>query len=197
LAFTGLRASEFRGLRWKDVDLKACELRVSQRADEYNVIGEPKSRSSVPTIPLDPVQMAPVLKTWKMQCTPTPHDDFVFPTRTGKPMDYNSIRDGSIDPVMIAAGVTKPVLDSRGEPKHDKNEERLVQPKYTPHAFRHFFASWCINPKARGGRELPPKQVQTLLGHSSIVMTLDIYGHLFPRGNDSGELAAASRALFA
>jgi hypothetical protein len=35
-----------------------------------------------------------------------------------------------------------------------------------------------------------------LLGHSSIVMTLDlIYGHLFPRGDDQGELAAAARRL--
>src|SRR5262245_30485369 len=54
LAFTGLRASEFRGLRWSDIDLRACELHVRQRVDEYNVIGAPKSDSSVRTIPLDP-----------------------------------------------------------------------------------------------------------------------------------------------
>src|SRR5262249_50030219 len=47
-------------------------------------------------------------------------------------------------------------------------------------AFPHFFASWCINPKERGGSELPPKVVQDLLAHSTISMTLDIYGHLFP-----------------
>lgn len=69
------------------------------------------------------------------------------------------------------------------------------EPKYALHAFRHFFASWCINPKSRGGRELPPKVVQTLLGHSSIVMTLDRYGHLFPRGDDRAELDASARAL--
>jgi len=68
-------------------------------------------------------------------------------------------------------------------------------PKYALHAFRHFFASWCINPKERGGRELPVKVVQQLLGHSSIVMTLDRYGHLFPRGDDRGELAAAAKRL--
>jgi integrase len=51
-----------------------------------------------------------------------------------------------------------------------------------PHAFRHFFASWCINPKEHGdGSRI---FVQQLLGHSSIVMTLDRYGHLFPRGDD-------------
>jgi integrase len=37
--------------------------------------------------------------------------------------------------------------------------------------------------------------VQARLGHASIVMTLDTYGHLFPRGDDGAELAAAERAL--
>jgi integrase len=52
-------------------------------------------------------------------------------------------------------------------------------PKYALHAMRHFYASWCINRKADGGRELPAKNVQQLLGHSSIVITMDTYGHLF------------------
>jgi integrase len=42
---------------------------------------------------------------------------------------------------------------------------------------------------------LPPKVVQHLLGHSSIVMTLDVYGHLFRDGGDRTELAEASAAL--
>ena len=42
-----------------------------------------------------------------------------------------------------------------------------------------------------------PKTVQARLGHSSIVMTLDVYGHLFPSHDDGKELGAAERALFA
>ena len=38
---------------------------------------------------------------------------------------------------------------------------------------------------------MTPKVVQHLLGHSSIVITLDVYGHLFPAGDDRAELAAA------
>jgi integrase len=34
-ALTGLRASELRGLRWSDVDLKSNELHVRQRADRF------------------------------------------------------------------------------------------------------------------------------------------------------------------
>ena len=41
--FTGLRASELRGLRWVDVDLDAGELTVRQRANRWGTIGSPKS----------------------------------------------------------------------------------------------------------------------------------------------------------
>jgi integrase len=46
-----------------------------------------------------------------------------------------------------------------------------------------------------GGRELPPKEVQSLLGHSSIVMTLDVYGHLFKRSDDRSELDKSTGLL--
>ena len=58
-AFTGLRASELRGLRWEDVDMKAAVLQVRQRADRYNKIGKPKSAKSRRTIPLDTENLHP------------------------------------------------------------------------------------------------------------------------------------------
>jgi len=42
---------------------------------------------------------------------------------------------------------------------------------------------------------LPLKTVQARLGHASIQMTADTYGHLFPRGDDGKELAKAEREL--
>jgi integrase len=81
---------------------------------------------------------------------------------------------------------------------HDKNGKPIVRAKYTgTHALRHFYASWCINRKTDGGLELPPKIVQERLGHSSIMMTMDVYGHLFPRNDDGGELAEAEKLLLA
>ena len=157
-ALTGLRASELRGLRWTDVDLKAGEIHVRQRADRYCVIGAPKSASSRRAIPLAP-ELLTALKTWKLAC-PIGEVGLVFPTAKGRVEHHvNMLR--SLAPAMVAAGVVD---------KHGK-------PKYALHAFRHFFASWCIDPKERGGRELPAKVVQQLLGHSSVVMTLDRYGH--------------------
>jgi integrase len=72
----------------------------------------------------------------------------------------------------------------------------MVRAKYTGmHSLRHFFASWCINRRADSGLELPAKLAQERLGHASIAMTVDTYGHLFPRGDDPAELAAAEKAL--
>jgi len=52
-----------------------------------------------------------------------------------------------------------------------------------------------INQRVDGGLELPLKVVQARLGYASIQMTADTYGHLFPRGDDGSELAAAEKAL--
>jgi integrase len=77
----------------------------------------------------------------------------------------------------------------------DEEGKPIMEAKYTGlHALRHFYASWCINRKADGGLELSPKIVQERMGHSSITVTMDVYGHLFPRGDDSGAGAGREAA---
>jgi integrase len=178
--FTGLRSSELRGLRWQDIDLKAGVLHIHQRADRYNVIGKPKSESGDRTIPLGPlVQNA--LKEWQLACPSGAHS-LVFPNGAGNIENHGNIVQRILWPVQLAAGV----VNSEGKAK------------YTGlHALRHFYASWCINRKNDGGLGLPMKTVQERLGHSSIVMTSDIYGHLFPRGDEGSEMADAERLLLA
>ena len=44
----------------------------------------------------------------------------------------------------------------------------------TPHTLRHSYAALLTREGAH------PKVVQTLMGHSSINVTMDLYGHLFP-----------------
>jgi integrase len=177
--FTGLRASELRGLRWKDVDFKHNEIHVRQRADRYCAIGAPKSESGNRTVDFDG-RVATALKEWKLRC-PKGEADLVFPTSTGRVEHHRSMLS-SLDPVLLAAGL----VDKEG------------RPKYALHTFRHFFASWCLNRRTDGGRELPAKNVQELLGHSTIGITLDVYGHLFRRNaDDRAELAASTAALLA
>jgi integrase len=192
--FTGLRASELRGLRWEDIDFKAGELHVRQRADRYNAIGEPKSKAGKRTVPLGP-RMLTVLREWKLRC-PRSELGLVFPTATGGVRRHSDMFH-AFSAIVRAAGVTVPVLDEQGKPALDKQGKPIVAPKYTGlHALRHFYTSWCINPLDRGGQGLPPKVVQERLGHSSIVMTMDTYGHLFPPGDDAHKrLAEAEHAL--
>jgi integrase len=184
--FTGLRASELRGLRWANVDLAKRELHVRERADEYKQLGRPKSGSGERTVPLTPMVIN-VLREWKLQC-PKGELGIVFPTAKGGIAGLPSIARRGLAPAQIAAGITVEIPGAHGT--------TIKRPKYPGlHALRHFYASWCINRQADGGLELPPKVVQERLGHSTIAMTLDVYGHLFPRQDDSEELAAAERAL--
>ena len=89
-----------------------------------------------------------------------------------------SIVYGGFHPVQVAASL----VDQHGGAKYKGL-----------HSLRHFYASRRVD----GGLELPLKLVQTRLGHASIQMTADTYGHLFPRGDDGSELAAAERAFLA
>ena len=186
--FTGLRASELRGLRWIDVDLERRELHVRQRADRYSAIGKPKSESGERTVPLTPI-VANTLREWKLAC-PKSEGGLVFPSTGGLVEHHKNIVERGLVPTLIAGGVA--VDEERAD------GTAIKRAKYTGlHALRHFYASWCINRRIDGGLELPAKVVQERLGHSSIMMTMDVYGHLFPRGDDSAELEAAERSLLA
>jgi integrase len=58
---------------------------------------------------------------------------------------------------------------------------RLASSAVQLHALPHFAASLWIE------LGFSPKRLQALLGHSSINMTFDRYGHLFPSAEDDHE----------
>jgi integrase len=166
-AFTGLRASELRGLRWKDVDLKKQVIDVRQRADRFREIGSPKSKAGTRMVPINKL-VANTLKELKLAS----QHDLVFPNGMGNVEDLVNIVKRGLIPAVTAAGLLK---DGK--------------PKYTGmHTFRHFYASWCIY------KGMTPKVIQTWLGHSSITMTFDRYGHMFPDANTAPELDDAERS---
>jgi integrase len=175
--FTGLRASELRGLRWADIDLKRAVLHVRQRADRWQQIGRPKSVAGERTVPLPPL-LVNTLREWKLA---HPHD-LAFANSHGKPYALPTIVKRHFHPAQISAGLIGP----GGRAKYGGL-----------HTLRHFYASWCINRKSDGGLELPLKTVSARLGHASIQITADRYGHLFPSQDDGAEMAAAEKMLVA
>ena len=149
-----------------------------QRADYYRKMGALKSEAGERSIPLAPM-LANTLREWKLVC-PKSELGLVFPNGVGRIESHANIVNRGFIPVQIVAGITT----ANGKAK------------YTGlHSLRHFYASWCINRRVDGGLELPLKIVQARLGHASVQMTADRYGHLFPRGDDGAELATAEQAF--
>ncbi|MBB4390079.1 integrase [Rhizobium leguminosarum] len=185
--FTGIRSSELRGLRWQDVDFTRGEISVRQRVDQFRKAGPPKSEAGARTIPVPPL-VVNALKELKLKQGNRP--GLVFANPDGGFRSHSNVVRKGLQPAMVRAGVTVDTgeLDKKGNP--------ILTAKYKGlHALRHFYASWLINRKEDGGLGLPAKMVQERLGHASIVMTMDVYGHLFPRSDDGRELAEAASAL--
>jgi integrase len=148
--FTGMRASELRGLPWSDVDLDGGVIHVRQRADAWSTIGKPKSRAGARDIPLAPI-VVNTLREWKPSC-PASKSDLVFPNGYGNAESIQNIYKRFWTPV----------------------QEKCGLPHYGFHSLRHVAASLFIAYLA-----WTPKRVQEVMGHSSITVTYDVYGHLF------------------
>jgi integrase len=120
------------------------------------------------------------LREWRLAC-PKGKNDLVFPNGLGNVENHGNLYARIFGPAWIAGGaaVYTGEKDSDGIP--------ILKPKYGIHALRHFFAAWLINEKSRGGLEVSLKRAQVLLGHSSLQMTADTYGHLLPAKEDEAE----------
>jgi len=185
----GLRSSELRGLRWRDVDLKRATISITQRADQWGEIGPPKSEAGKRTIPIPP-ELVTELKRWKLRSPPSAMD-LVFPSKAGTPQRHNNMLRRMYWPLQVRAGLGVPRVDEEGKPKLDKKGKPLFTGKYGLHDLRHAAASgWIAN-------RIDLKRLQVWIGHENIQLTLDTYGHLLADQERDAELALmASRDLF-
>lgn len=167
--FTGLRASELRGLYWDCVDLERARVRVERRADELCEIGPPKSASAYRTLSISDYLVS-LLRNWKLECPP---GDLVFPSEEGRPQSLANIYNRVWRPIQLKAGITEPQRDEQGRVVLDAKGEPIQRPLYKFHSLRHFYASMLIEDDPN------MKRVQAAMGHSDIQMTFNTYGHLF------------------
>jgi integrase len=184
--YTGLRASELRGLPWGNVDLEAGVVRVRQRADFAGRIGPPKSKAGNRDVPMTPTVRKLLAELHLAQGRP--EDGLVFKTAAGTAIHHSNLVQRFYNPMQVRLEIADPKLDQAGKPVVDEDGEPVMVARYGLHALRHAAASLFIE------QGWTPKKVQTVMGHSSIAVTYDVYGHLFRSGDDDQAAMVALEA---
>lgn len=178
LMFAGLRASELRGLRRRDLFLTDGKIKVCQRADKWQIIGPVKTGNGRRTVTVPPATIE-ALRHW-LKSAPSSEQGLVFPTGAGTVESYANIYNRLWAPLMTRAGLVEWGEDEAGkEPK--------PRPLFGLHALRHVACSLWIEQGAT------PKQVTTWAGHASIQFTMDAYGHLWSDAEADQAIASAAQ----
>jgi integrase len=167
IATSGLRRGEVLALRWSDVDLDAGVLRVRetvQRIDGKLSTGEVKTDRSRRTIPLSPAMVALLrrhrvtqLEERMRAANQWAETDLLFTTELGRVVEPRNLLR------VVEAAAKRIGLEGVGA-----------------HTLRHSAATAWLE----AGVHI--KQVSDLLGHSSVAITGDVYGH----GSDQSARAA-------
>lgn len=166
---TGLRLGELIALKWTDIDIKNCTVSVKRTLKGvtmiegtnrvYHLIEQvPKTKNSTRTVPI-PQNLIPLLKehgeNQQNEITAAEeiyiHNNYVFCTEIGTPIDPRNLRR-SYERIL--------------------NRNNIEYKKF--HSLRHTYATRLFE------KEVPLKTVQTLLGHSDISITANIYTHVMP-----------------
>ena len=153
-AATALRASELLALRWADVLWEEGKIAITKRWSRGKD-GRTKTRRSEGYVPMHP-GLAQFLLAWKEQTPYAKETDFVFPSLKAEGRV-------PISPAVFVADHLRPAAKAAGIQIPDGYRFGL-------HNLRHSLSSWLVN---KGKAE--PKTVQSLLRHSRIQTTLDLY----------------------
>lgn len=100
----------------------------------------------------------------------TNEHDLVFPTDSGHWQSTDNWRARGFAAACLEAGLIE---------VREKNGKKIEQPKFTPYDLRHFYASMLIE------QGVNLKRIQKLMGHEDIQTTLNVYGHLIERAEDT------------
>jgi integrase len=150
---TGMRQGEILGLEWGDIDFDSSRIFV-RRTCQKGRFYEPKTPYSRRAVVI-PESLLVSFREHQMKqiVEGQVYDkDIVFPSQSGKPMDPHYVVCHILWPALARAGLRRVRF----------------------HDLRHSYAAALLS---KGEN---PKFVQRQLGHSSIQITLDLYGHLLP-----------------
>ena len=177
----GLRLGELLALTWTDIDLDPDKPRLTvRRALKRSpgiglIIEDTKTRSSRRTVYLPAFAVSALNNHRQLQAQeratagdawhPLPHGlDLVFRTELGTAVDPANFRHYTYN-ATARAGLGR----------------------WSPHELRHSAASLLL------GQNIPLKVVSETLGHSSIRITADIYGHLLEPARQEAAHANAAQ----
>src|SRR5437016_6260982 len=158
-AFTGLRRGEMLALGFNDIDWGNREILVNKALTRFSAkdgahVWQWKIGSTKTKRSVRRIALFEDVITSLVGLRQSTHesDGLLFPDKNGRPMDPDYF-DSLFAQIKQNAGF----------------------PEMRFHDLRHFFASLLIS------QGLSPKYVCDQLGHSSIQVTFDTYGHLFPK----------------
>jgi integrase len=172
-ALTGARISELCGLTWADVridDADEAEIEFGWQVDRRGNRRPTKTDGSARTVPI-PVELALVLGRHKLAARHCATSDFVFSTRTGRPLQQRNV-------ARALRGAQERATDEAGQPTfpivHEVDGDgkpvrvpRGVLPSM--HSFRHTVASRAL----LAGESVD--EVAFLLGHRDGTVTRTVY----------------------
>lgn len=158
---TGMRKGELQGLKYSDIDRKQKVIHV-RRTLKYiegrgYVEDTPKTRTSTRDIPLTAAVLEHIeaqRNYWGFKVVKM--DQYLFCNENGGPISRERVQ----------AEIERTIKRIRAA-GHDF-------PRITSHVFRHTFATRAIE------AGMQPQVLKTILGHSSLAMTMDLYSHVLP-----------------
>ena len=179
--YAGLRRGELRALRWSDLDLANRTIRVARGWDdveaERDEVKSDAGRRTVPILDVLALELADHgLRTGRAG------GDLVFGREPDVAFEPSTVRRVALDAWQAA---NEKVTERAQRDGRDVEPGELLDP-IGLHESRHTFASMLIASGANA------KVIQAVMGHATIQMTFDRYGHLMPGGLE--EAAAAANA---
>jgi integrase len=171
LGYTGVRIGEAAGLRVSDMDLvrrRVQIVRASKEVEGRLVVGPTKSRRNR-SIELPSFLVEQMVTHLKKYSVPKEPSALVFTGPQGAAIRQNNFRTRVVQPAA----------------------RRLNLPDgFRTHDLRHTAVAIAVK------ADMHPKQIQEMLGHSSIEVTLGTYGHLFKslHADSAAKLDALFRA---